>query len=101
MRNEQLQLESFSNSRRRCRLSSSPSGWSDALPIAAQSATLSADARKGLKPSGKLITIEKNDEIKDFAISYFKKAGLYNKIIAKTGDAINIITDLDGPFDLV
>ncbi len=56
---------------------------------------------KGLKSSGKLITIEKNDEIRDFALSYFKKAGLYNKIIVKTGDAINIITKLDGPFDLV
>lgn len=56
---------------------------------------------KGLKPSGKLVTIEKNDEIKDFAISYFNKAGLADKIIAKTGNALDILSDLKGPFDLV
>ncbi|MFC2097435.1 O-methyltransferase [Bacteroidota bacterium] len=56
---------------------------------------------KGLKPGGKLITIEKNDEIKDFAISFFKKAGVNNRIDAKTGDALKIIPTLKGPFDLV
>ena len=55
---------------------------------------------KGLKASGKLITIEKNDEIKDFALSYFKKAGVSDRIICKTGDALEIIPELKGPFDL-
>jgi len=56
---------------------------------------------KGLSAGGQLITIDKNDEIIDFALSYFQKAGLAEKILVKTGDALEIIPNLDGPFDLV
>jgi caffeoyl-CoA O-methyltransferase len=56
---------------------------------------------KGLKPDGKLITIEINDELTDFARSYFKKAGLDSKITQLTGKAQEIIPDLDLIFDLV
>jgi caffeoyl-CoA O-methyltransferase len=56
---------------------------------------------KGLKPGGKLITIEINDELRDFAGSYFKKAGFENAIIQITGKAQDIIPDLDQIFDLV
>jgi len=56
---------------------------------------------KGLKSSGKLITIEKNDEIKDFALSYIKKAGVSDRIICKTGNALEIIPELKDQFDLV
>ncbi len=56
---------------------------------------------KGLKPGGRLITIEINDEITEFAQSYFHKAGMENKILQMTGKAQDIIPRLDYKFDLV
>jgi caffeoyl-CoA O-methyltransferase len=56
---------------------------------------------KGLAPDGKLITIEINDELSDFAHSYFVKAGLDSKIIQLTGKAQDLIPALDMTFDLV
>jgi len=56
---------------------------------------------KGLRPEGKLITIEINDEITEFTQSYFLKAGLDKKIIQITGKAQDIIPKLDHKFDLV
>lgn len=56
---------------------------------------------KGLKPDGKLITIEMNDELESLALKYFRKAGLENVIEMKTGPALEIIPALDGDFDLV
>ena len=56
---------------------------------------------KGLKTGGKLITIEINDEITEFAQSYFLKGGMENKIIQMTGKAQDIIPQLDNKFHLV
>jgi caffeoyl-CoA O-methyltransferase len=56
---------------------------------------------KGLKAQGKLITIEINDELTEFAHSYFLKAGLESKIIQLTGNALVIIPGLNQMFDLV
>lgn len=56
---------------------------------------------KGLKPGGKLITIEINDELTAFSNEYFKRAGLEEKIVQITGNAIDVIKDLDMNFDLV
>jgi caffeoyl-CoA O-methyltransferase len=56
---------------------------------------------KGLRPEGKLITIEINDELTAFAESYIKKSGLRDRIEQITGDAIKIIPELDYMFDLV
>jgi caffeoyl-CoA O-methyltransferase len=56
---------------------------------------------KGLKPGGKLITIEINDELTVFSNEYFKRAGLGDKIIQITGNALEAIPDLDMDFDLV
>jgi predicted O-methyltransferase YrrM len=56
---------------------------------------------RGLKPGGKLITIELNDELTDFAQSYFIRAGAEKKIIQMTGRAQDIIPGLDLMFDLV
>ena len=55
---------------------------------------------KGLKPGGKLTTIEINDELTDFARSYFVKAGLDSKITQITGNAVKIIEGLNQTFDL-
>jgi caffeoyl-CoA O-methyltransferase len=54
---------------------------------------------KGLRPDGKLITIEKNDEIIHFASKYFHKANLCDKI-ELAGDAATIIPELEYEFDL-
>jgi caffeoyl-CoA O-methyltransferase len=56
---------------------------------------------KGLKTDGKLITIELNDELTDFAKSYFVRAGAEKKIIQMTGRAQDIIPGLNLMFDLV
>ena len=56
---------------------------------------------KGLKPGGKLITIELNDELTTFSQSYFERAGAESKIIQMTGNALEIIPGLDYMFDLV
>lgn len=56
---------------------------------------------KGLQVGGKLITIEINDEITDFAASYFRRAGVESKITQLTGNALKIIASLDQQFDLV
>ena len=56
---------------------------------------------KGLKPEGKLHTIESNDELSAFSNSYFEKAGLISKIVSYTGRAQEIIPSIDEIFDLV
>jgi predicted O-methyltransferase YrrM len=56
---------------------------------------------KGLREGGKLITIEINDELSDFAHSYFTSAGVADRIVQLTGRAQDIIPTLDLQFDLV
>ncbi len=56
---------------------------------------------RGLGEAGELHTIEINDEIRDFAAEFIRKAGLEKIIIMHTGDALEIIPTLIGPFDLV
>jgi caffeoyl-CoA O-methyltransferase len=56
---------------------------------------------KGLRPGGKLITIELNDELNTFSHSYFCRAGVESKITQKTGNALDVIPQLDLTFDLV
>jgi caffeoyl-CoA O-methyltransferase len=56
---------------------------------------------RGLKPGGKLITIELNDELSEFANSFFRRAGAETKITQMTGKAQDIIPSLDNMFDLV
>ena len=56
---------------------------------------------EGLTENGMLYSIDKNDELTDFALKYIKKAGKENQIRLKTGDAIKIIPELRQTFDLV
>lgn len=56
---------------------------------------------KGLRKGGSLITVEINDEHRDFAKSYFIKAGLDSLITQITGNAIDIIPKFEKEFDLV
>jgi predicted O-methyltransferase YrrM len=55
---------------------------------------------RGLKPGGKLYTVEINDELKEFSHSYFRKAGLEESIVQLTGRAQDLIPGLDAEFDL-
>lgn len=56
---------------------------------------------KGLKPGGRLYTIEIEDELRQFAASYFKKAGIEESVVQITGDALEVIPGIEAPFDLV
>jgi len=56
---------------------------------------------KGLKQEGKLITIEINDELTDFAHKYIIEAGAAGSVTQLTGNALEIIPGLDLMFDLV
>jgi caffeoyl-CoA O-methyltransferase len=56
---------------------------------------------KGLRPGGKLITIELNDELTAFSRSYFCKTGSESKITQLTGNAFDLIPGLNLMFDLV
>jgi len=56
---------------------------------------------RGLQPDGKLITIEIDDELEHLSRKFFEKAGLQDKIIQKTGPALDLIPFLSESFDLV
>ncbi|MFU8842455.1 MAG: O-methyltransferase [Bacteroidales bacterium] len=56
---------------------------------------------KGLQEGGKLHTIEVNPELTTFSGKYFKKAGMMDKIVQHTGDALEIIPGMEMYFDLV
>jgi len=56
---------------------------------------------QGLAEGGKLYTIDINDEIEDFTMSFIEKAELTDKIEFLIGDALEIIPTLDKQWDLV
>ncbi|HZY80286.1 MAG TPA: O-methyltransferase [Cyclobacteriaceae bacterium] len=56
---------------------------------------------EGLKPGGKLITIERNEELEDKLKGFFKEASLEQSIDLRIGDARKILAELNGTFDLV
>ena len=56
---------------------------------------------RGLSQKGKLFTIELNPEMHDIAQKYFKQAGLDDRIIQKTGHALDLLQGLDYSWDLV
>lgn len=56
---------------------------------------------KGLAGNGILHTIEVNPELEEFAKRYFSEAGLEKQIIQHSGDALELIPQIDETFDLV
>ncbi|MEJ0033168.1 MAG: O-methyltransferase [Bacteroidota bacterium] len=56
---------------------------------------------EGLKPGGKLITIDRNEELESKVRSSFKEAGYENTIELLIGNALHIIPTLKTTFDLV
>lgn len=55
----------------------------------------------GLDTNGELHTIEINDELEEFASSYFARCKNGDKIIQHIGSALDIIPAMDKTFDLV
>lgn len=56
---------------------------------------------RGLKPGGKLITLEVNEELRASTLSFFKKAGVDQQIQLINGNALELIPTLEETFDLV
>jgi caffeoyl-CoA O-methyltransferase len=56
---------------------------------------------EGLLPSGKLITIDVNEELEEKVRGYFREAGLESVVDYIIGSALDIIPTLDLSFDLV
>jgi predicted O-methyltransferase YrrM len=56
---------------------------------------------RGLSKSSKLITIDINDELETMVRSFFQESGLADQIDYRLGKALEILPDLEGPFDMV
>ncbi|WP_458628963.1 O-methyltransferase [Winogradskyella sp. PC D3.3] len=56
---------------------------------------------EGLQKNGSLHTIDINEELVDFQRKYFDKSDYGKQIIQHTGNALDIIPELDQTFDLV
>jgi caffeoyl-CoA O-methyltransferase len=56
---------------------------------------------RGLRPGGRLVTVEINDELREFSAGYFRRAGLEDTIEQLTGRAQDIVPHLDRKFGLV
>jgi predicted O-methyltransferase YrrM len=56
---------------------------------------------EGLHSTGKIITIDKNEELQTLQNKYFEKSGYKNQIEQLFGNALNIIPNLSETFDLV
>ncbi|GHT41553.1 O-methyltransferase [Bacteroidia bacterium] len=56
---------------------------------------------EALPSDGEIHTIEKDDEMEDFSREQFELSGLKDKIHLHIGDALEIIPQLEGNFDLV
>lgn len=56
---------------------------------------------RGLRPDGKLITLDINDELEPMVRGFFEESGLSSQIDYRLGNAREVIPTLDGPFDLV
>jgi predicted O-methyltransferase YrrM len=56
---------------------------------------------EGLKPNGKIITIDKNEELETLQNKYFTKSDFRSQINQKFGNALEIIPEINEKFDLV
>ena len=56
---------------------------------------------EGLKEDGKIFTIDRNEELLKIQNKYFEESGKRDKIIQLTGNAKEILNDLDETYDLV
>ncbi|MCI2229431.1 O-methyltransferase [Polaribacter sp. MSW13] len=56
---------------------------------------------EGISSTGKIITIDKNEELETLQNKYFEKSGFRNQIVQYVGNALEIIPSIDEKLDLV
>lgn len=56
---------------------------------------------EGLPQNGEVVTIDDNDELEEFADSFFQQSEHGHKITQLIGKALDVIPTLNGPFDIV
>lgn len=56
---------------------------------------------EGLAAQGKITTLDINEELETMVRGYFDKAGISHQVDYRIGNAMEIIPNLSGPFDLV
>ncbi len=56
---------------------------------------------EGLATNGKIFTIDRNEELINIQNKYFEESGNRDKIVQLTGNAIDILMNLDENFDLI
>ena len=56
---------------------------------------------EGLATNGKIFTIDRNEELINIQNKYFEESGNRDKIIQLTGNAIDVLMDLNENFDLI
>ncbi|MCH8534807.1 MAG: O-methyltransferase [Flavobacteriaceae bacterium] len=56
---------------------------------------------EGLASNGKIITIDRNEELEEIQQKYFQKSGFQDQIIQHYGNALEVIPQLNEKFDLV
>ena len=56
---------------------------------------------EGLASTGKIFTIDRNEELINIQNKYFEESGNRDKIVQLTGNAIEILMDLNENFDLI
>ena len=56
---------------------------------------------EGLADTGKIITIDINEELIDFQNKYFERSGYRDKIIQLNGEALDVIDGLNEKFDII
>ncbi|MGB0403415.1 MAG: O-methyltransferase [Salibacteraceae bacterium] len=56
---------------------------------------------EGLKPDGVIHTIDHNEELETMQSSFFAKSGFRSRIKQYVGEALDIIPEIEGHFDLV
>ena len=56
---------------------------------------------EGLQNEGLLHTIDHNEELYDFQRKYFDRSAFKNQIKQYVGEALEVVTTIKGPFDLV
>ena len=56
---------------------------------------------EGLADDGKIFTIDRNEELLKIQNKYFEKSGNRDKIVQLTGNAVDILGDLNQTFDLI
>lgn len=56
---------------------------------------------EGLQDGGKMVTIDKNEELEDLILEFFDRAGVSETIDFRVGNAMEIVPTLETEFDLV